>query len=273
MKIATISDIHGMWLPLVDAPNVIPNFDLNKISQIQGNLGKHLTMYSSDDISMRLAPKLEYPQADVLLFAGDILSNYSRNIQADASAQLGELMLLNRYARYLKDTGVYKYVIIVAGNHDWCFERFNRDARNCLTNAIYLQDEEIVIDSIKFYGSPYQPFFGNWAYNFPSDSEQYRRIAQLTWGAISDDTNVLITHGPPREILDSTVEDIQVGCRYLADRVQQLPKLKLHVFGHIHHSYGKIMKTMPAGNMAMFVNTSICDNEYAPSRKLPVINI
>jgi 3',5'-cyclic AMP phosphodiesterase CpdA len=48
----------------------------------------------------------------------------------------------------------FKHKIIIAGNHDFAFEQ-NPEARSWITNATYLQDESIVIEGIKFYGSPW----------------------------------------------------------------------------------------------------------------------
>jgi hypothetical protein len=66
-------------------------------------------------------------------------------------------------------------------------------------DVIYLCDESTIIDGVKFYGSPVQPEFCNWAFN-------RRRGAELKkyWDKIPKDTDVLITHGPPAGILDET---------------------------------------------------------------------
>jgi len=39
-----------------------------------------------------------------------------------------------------------------------------------------------------------------------------------------------------------TEAQLHVGCPYLEDRLQHLLQLKLHIFGHIHFSYGKTMR-------------------------------
>ena len=66
-----------------------------------------------------------------------------------------------------------------------------------------------------------------------SDKDRVKLYAQ-----IPDDTDVLITHGPPFGILDQAPgSDDHQGCRALFDRVRQL-KPKLHVFGHIHGAHG-----------------------------------
>jgi len=116
----------------------------------------------------------------------------------------------------------------------------------------YLEDSGIEIDGVSFWGSPWQPEFNHWAFNL------YRgeQLAQK-WALIPDDTDVLITHGPPLGILDFVPSGEHVGCEDLKNRVDQMPSLKAHIFGHIHYSYG-----MVARNGKYFVNAANCSEEY-----------
>lgn len=224
--------------------------------------------------------QIEYPKADFLVFAGDILKNYSYDRDQDAIDQVGELTKLNNHLFWLKDEGIYKEVIIVAGNHDFAFERLPKLARKQLSDVIYLQDEAITLggsdgELIKFYGSPWQPWFYNWAFNFPNHKTMdYERMAhaalctRMCWALIPDDTDVLITHGPPRDILDMCYDGTHPGCEHLKERLIKLPKLKAHIFGHIHFSYGqkKISRTQ-------FVNAAVCGENYRPNNPIQVITI
>jgi Icc-related predicted phosphoesterase len=228
MKIAVASDTHGMW------------------------------------------DSLNYPAADVLVFAGDILRNYSRDRHMDAHQQLLELDRLNDFAAQLIARGDYKHIVLVAGNHDFVFQRINKEARKALTNITYLQDEEVIIDGVKFYGSPWQPWFYDWAFNFPNpgiNAARARSHARVCWAKIPSDTNVLITHGPPKDILDAVVYGDHVGCPYLRDRVDSLEKLKLHCFGHIHYSYGI------QGHNPIFLNAAVCGENYKPDNPIRMVNI
>ena len=65
----------------------------------------------------------------------------------------------------------HKYKLIICGNHDLCFEDKPNEARHWIKNAIYLQDEAVLIEGVKFYGSPWQPFFFNWAFNLNRGAE------------------------------------------------------------------------------------------------------
>jgi len=139
-----------------------------------------------------------------------------------------------------------------------------------IDNATYLQDEEVVIDGIKFYGSPWQPEFMNWAFNLPRGE----KLAEV-WSHIPDDTDVLITHCPPYGKLDLVINEYSdengemVGCKDLAERIMSLKKLKLHVFGHIHCSHGECFDQ----NSVHYVNASICTEEYLADNRPIIVDI
>jgi len=72
------------------------------------------------------------------------------------------------------------------------------------------------------------------------------------WARIPEDTDILITHGPPFGILDcASRSNIHEGCPELLEAVL-LVKPRLHVFGHIHHGYG----TRSTGD-TLFVNAAL----------------
>ena len=79
---------------------------------------------------------------------------------------------------------------------------------------------------------------------------------------------MLITHGPPAGILDQPFGNGEhAGCELLLKRVEEV-RPRLHVFGHIHGSYGqtRIGETL-------FVNASLCDERYQPVNRPHVIEI
>lgn len=204
------------------------------------------------------------PEGDVLVVAGDWCG-------------LGTVDELRRSA-WVADLP-HKHKVAIAGNHDWCFQRKpdSDEARFVLTDwgVTYLEEGAAEIMGLKFYGSPWQPEFCNWAFNLPRG----HRLREK-WAQIPEDTEVLITHGPPRNILDlaprssgawgwDDVEGEHVGCWDLRARVLELPHLKLHVFGHIHHSYGQ----SSFGGALKFVNASTCTERYAPDNAPIVIDL
>lgn len=202
----------------------------------------------SDTHTLQEKLKHQIPEGDVLIHSGDITN------KGDST----DILNFGLWSMTLP----HKHKICIAGNHDFCFENrgFSRqDALSYLNRYKwnYLQDSEVVIDGVKFYGSPWQPEFSSWAFNLPRGE----RLA-LAWAAIPDDTDVLITHCPPADILDLTIrEQEHAGCEDLKRRVMEV-KPMLHVFGHIHEGYGVLNQ-----DGITFANSSLCDLKYNPINK------
>jgi Icc-related predicted phosphoesterase len=195
------------------------------------------------------------PEGDVLLHSGDL------TYRGDVVEIHKELVALKKKAAN------FKHIVIIAGNHDWLGER-NPALMKTLCEAqgiTYLHDSFVVIDGIKIYGSPYQPEFCDWAFNLPRGEPLKEK-----WALIPDDTDVLITHGPPHQILDEVPfpRGFRAGCEDLRARVDQLPNLQLHVFGHLHMNHGSIK----VGNTT-FINASTCTERYKPINKPICIGI
>lgn len=188
------------------------------------------------------------PEGDVLIHAGDIC----QSMGAGAKHNMPQIEAFNIWLGELP----YKHKIVIAGNHDFPFQHFPEYARPMITNGTYLQDEAVTIDGVKFYGSPWQPWFGGWAFNAERGAEIDKH-----WQKIPDDTDVLITHGPPHGILDEVRNQYgraqHTGCEMLLKRVNELQQLKLHVFGHIHVGRGHVMK----GETAFF-NAAVVNHRY-----------
>lgn len=188
--------------------------------------------------------KIQIPKGDILIHAGDL--TYRGNIE-EISKELNELA---------KHRQKYKYIVIVPGNHDWLAETNPALMKQMCKDRdiILLNHESIEIDGLKFFGSGYTPEFCNWALNVPRGEPLRRK-----WAQIPDDTDVLVTHGPPKDILDLVPrpKGFRAGCQDLYNRVQQLPNLRLHVFGHLHFNHAMVK----LGNV-YFVNASNLDEQY-----------
>jgi len=90
----------------------------------------------------------------------------------------------------------------------------------------------VEIEGVRFWGSPWQPWFFDWAFNLERGEE-----IRAKWELIPDDTEVLITHGPPQGHGDMTSRGEGAGCADLLARIRQV-KPRYHLFGHIHEGYG-----------------------------------
>lgn len=126
-----------------------------------------------------------------------------------------------------------KYKIYVAGNHDTSIERGLVDKQTFKDlGIIYLENEEVVIEGIKIWGSPNTPTFGNWA--FMKARDKINRV----WEHIPEDTDIVVVHGPPKGIMDLSYSRENVlefcGCSALKKRILKLEP-KLFLSGHIHN--------------------------------------
>ena len=178
--------------------------------------------------------------ADVLIHCGDMTGNGGSGAMAQFFEWFGAL-------------DQFKHKICIAGNHDWIFEKTPSLGKRLVPdNVVYLEDEEVIIDGVKFYGTPVQKHFCNWAFN-----RDESKMAQH-WAAIPDDTDVVITHSPPYSILDLVPYQGEChGSPSLYKEIVERIKPKIHCFGHIHEGYGE--KEIDG---IRFINASNLDGSY-----------
>tara|TARA_R110002094_G_scaffold138498_2_gene129838 strand:- start:693 stop:1313 length:621 start_codon:yes stop_codon:yes gene_type:complete len=192
--------------------------------------------------------QLEVPDGDVLVHAGDFTGRGERH----------EILEFHRWLATLP----HQHKLVIAGNHDLMFENDPEQARALLNACTYLQDSGVTVDGIKFWGSPWQPLFYDWAFNL-----QRGPALAAKWALIPTDTDVLVTHGPPFGILDMTARGEPAGCHELACELARV-RPRLHVFGHIHEAYGQLKR-----NGTTFVNACNCTLHYQPDNPAIVIDL
>jgi Icc-related predicted phosphoesterase len=197
----------------------------------------------------------DLPGGDILIHAGDFMNSGYHQTEA------------TQFLEWFDKIDNYTDKIFIAGNHDRLFEndpewvKFILDEYKTIE---YLQDEswvdyydgpngEHTEDNIRIYGSPWQPEFYNWAFNLPRNGDEMK----AHWDAIPDNTDILITHGPPYGHLDIPGgSSLRVGCEMLRYRVDQI-KPKIHVFGHIHGSAGYYFN-----GYTHFINAAVLNERY-----------
>ncbi len=192
--------------------------------------------------------ELRVPDGDVFIHAGDLCRG-------------GEVDELDLAARWLASLP-HPTKVVVAGNHDWAFVKSPAEAQRILgPTVVYLQDSGVLLGGLRFWGSPWQPEFNDWAFNLPRGPSLREK-----WALIPTDTDVLVTHSPPHGIGDGGGPGDggyggkhRLGCEDLRARVLEVRPM-LHLFGHIHDSGG----AWPIG-ATTFANVTTWECERGPT--------
>jgi Icc-related predicted phosphoesterase len=196
----------------------------------------------------------EIPKCDVLMIGGDLgPATSSYHFDDDRAA----LWLATTFTDWLSKVPA-KAIVGIAGNHDF-YCQINPDAMHALP-WIYLCDSGCEIGGSKFWGSPWTPDFMNWAF-MKRDEELAER-----WALIPEDTDVLITHGPPLGLGDTNIVGRHCGSETLKQwRVNAAKLPDIHFFGHIHEGHGQ------AGDD--WANVSYVDEQYRPTGPIRVVEL
>lgn len=198
-----------------------------------------------------LHSKITIPECDILIHAGDATGR-------------GTLQEVSSFLYWLSQQPA-KHKVAIPGNHDWLFDRDPFMARNLLSqysDIIMLNDELKEVMGLKIYGSPVTPRFFDWAFNADED-DLYE-----TWSKIPDGIDILVTHGPPKGVLDITQDGDSVGCPILAAEIMYRIKPKYHIFGHIHEGYGQ-----QKIEGITYINASTCNRKYQPANPPIILDI
>lgn len=199
----------------------------------------------------------ELPVGDVLIHAGDLTEN-------------GSFDEIQTELRWLSSQ-THLYKVFVAGNHDVlldqkfveCYPERRYGSSQTKEDldwgsVIYLQNSSATLDFTRLqhnasgsgfteptdhaspparrlmvYGSPFTPQYGISAFQYSSDPHFWTEI----FAPLHTVPDILITHGPPKLHLDAR-DFHRAGCPYLGEEVAKI-RPRLHVFGHIHASYGR----------------------------------
>lgn len=188
--------------------------------------------------------QLTLPKADILICTGDF-------------TVYGQWIENCRFLAWLKDQPC-TYKILVPGNHDGDWEMNQK-----LYEGQLRKDTHVLINSginlmgLSFWGTPYTPEFMGWHFMLPRD-----RMHEV-WANVPPGLDFLLTHGPAYGILDTNAAGEHCGCHALLKCLQE-DKPRYHLFGHIHHSYGKQKRSF---------NCSVLNDDYRLRNKPVVIQV
>jgi len=163
--------------------------------------------------------KIQLPKGDILIHAGDYSNIGTRE---------DTISFMEWYAAQPHRTKIF-----IAGNHDFYPERRPAEFRSLVPDPVcYLENESITVNGIKIWGSPYTPYYGGLAFN-----KKRGKDSKAIWDLMPDDTDILLTHGPPHGVLDHSYRFTHVGCEELKTKVDQV-RPRYHIFGHVHEQPG-----------------------------------
>lgn len=204
---------------------------------------------------------LKLPPGDVLVHAGD----------ATLTGELHEMIDFRDWF----ESQDYSYRVMIGGNHDVTLGNAGKlIGPKMFSNSYYLENSGVEIEGLQFWGSPMTPAFKGMRRGLTFYTTSAKEAINI-WKGIPDDTDVLITHGPPYGILDKAYSGLlyesgfSCGDLMLGYRVSQV-KPKLHIFGHIHEEGGKVFDSYIG---VKYVNCSVVNRAYNLINKPVVVDI
>jgi len=203
--------------------------------------------------------KVPLPPGDVLVHCGDTLLRGKEAELADFLDWIAQVP--------------YRHKVFIGGNHDWALEGCKLPIPKGVT---YLLGQAAQVAGVRFFGAPWRPRPA-WV---KADSPPGRYSAfgvmladiEARWAEVPADTQVLVTHVPPHEVLDLGPVDPdgqqrRRGCPALRQRVEQV-RPQFHLFGHNHEEPGLLKR-----DGTTFVNAALLNNDYELIRPPIVLEV
>lgn len=200
--------------------------------------------------------QVKIPKCDILLHCGDF-------------SAMGRGKEVKSFLRWF-DKQPAKHKVYIAGNHDLSYERhsgFKQVMQVMFPGLIYLENNSVELEGLKIWGSPYTPEFFNWAFLYARNS----KAAEDIYSTIPEDVDILMTHGPPKNVLDKCARGHAIypnnaGCEILRRKIEEMQP-RYSFSGHIHEQSSP--NPVYLGKTACY-NVSICDFGYQPNN-LPLV--
>ncbi len=192
---------------------------------------------------------------------------------ADVAIHCGDLTEESKLEEYRTSIRLLKDIcatlkLVIAGNHDFtidvpAFRKKVADARPPLdpelvrkvygndggarqifddaraAGVIFLDEgsHQFILENcaiLNVYASPWTPSLGDWGFQYPPEQGHNFEIRK--------GVDLVITHGPPKGIMDYTDLKQRAGCSDLFRAVARA-RPRLHCFGHIHEGWGAKLVT------------------------------
>ncbi|CZR68437.1 related to phosphoesterases [Phialocephala subalpina] len=185
------------------------------------------------------------PKGDVLIHAGDMTNQ-------------GSISELRKTVKWLEEAD-FEAKIVIAGNHDitldsdfyaqyglYFHNQHPQSPTECQQlleqspSILWLRHESATVKlesptgpqtTFKIFGSPMSPENGMWAFRYNADA------ATQVWDQIPLDSDIIVTHTPPKYHCDETGQRRAAGCEGLRHALWRV-RPRLAVCGHIHEGRG-----------------------------------
>jgi predicted MPP superfamily phosphohydrolase len=198
------------------------------------------------------------PQCDVLLHCGDITEDGSPESIEKALQALGNIKA--------------ELKLMIAGNHEISMDKdyylgegglpedvektqklFSPTSPSVASKSgmTFLEEgtHSFTLSSgayFTIYASSFTPKYGASAFQYPTGEDRFNPAEYShSWAqnvgteasTIRENVDIVMTHGPPKYILDSASDGRSAGCDHLRRAIERV-RPKLHCFGHVHRGYG-----------------------------------
>lgn len=202
----------------------------------------------------------EVPRCDLLVLAGDLCPAVDHGLSFQRS-------WLDANFRSWLETVPADRVLGVAGNHDFIFERAPETVPDGLPWT-YLEDESVRLGETCVHGTPWQPWFFDWAFNAPRGDTDERWLDEKL-GIVDERAEILVSHGPAAGFGDRTARGPVVGSSALLRTIRRV-RPKLVVTGHIHEGRGAWLDEVSG---ALILNASLVNLDYEPVHQPYVVDL
>lgn len=159
------------------------------------------------------------PAGDLLIHCGDMFNLSSRAPRL--ISEMDEWFGRQKFER----------ILCTGGNHDRILETDLTRRSQPFRNAHFLKDEVVEFRGLKIFGAPWVPDLKTHAFF------QSRSSLASAWARVPADVDILVTHTPPKGILDTSSRGRSLGCPSLADELKRISP-RVHCFGHVHAAAG-----------------------------------
>ena len=210
LRIVIISDTHGF----------------------EGSLSKFINSSSTDNnddgspkwVRLGFSDDFILPPADVLIHCGDFAASGSRKTQRIAARRLDDFLA--------RQTHIPEKIVI-KGNHD---PESPAKVLFPTSKALYVRTSStMMIQGVSFALEPYSRRIISFQSN----------IGRRTYSSMPTlpECDILVSHEPPKGVLDMTYHGFSAGSSYLRELVEHAEhKPRLWLCGHIHESRGVLEK-------------------------------